>query len=426
MEIRLTAHIKQHAGDILLECQDSFNYNLDNRAFAVSDGVSQAYCPELWSRLLTSAYVRHPEIFFTRSQDGLRLNTDLDLKDNWEAMEADICARADSQEKFILSLKKESVGVGAATFIGVHLKEEGIVYQTVGDSVLFFYDTREERLDIISSMVSDGEMAFTNSPEYIDTEERIRGKVAEGILPFKDGILFMATDALSDWILADKETTLEKIERLINVGDHIAYSNCIDALRTDKEDKMKDDDATFIALEFSGTEDTEPHFIINYAPLFDQLTQEDLLLQYKIASTSMEGMKQAKSKTEFELTKTKRDLAAKENRIGELEAEVGILTDEIEQLNKTVNALRSQSEKDKPEVKNDVQQVRQPSKADERFEQLRSQVGQLISVCASNGGLQLEDMLDLAKALGFDDPPSRLSFIEITTFKGNGDGGIIV
>ena len=45
MKIKFTSHIKQHAGDILLECQDSFNYNLENLSFAVSDGVSQAYRP---------------------------------------------------------------------------------------------------------------------------------------------------------------------------------------------------------------------------------------------------------------------------------------------------------------------------------------------------------------------------------------------
>ena len=61
MKIFLTAHIKQHAGDILLECQDSFDYNLEKKTFSVSDGVSQAYRPELWSRLLTSSFVNNPD-----------------------------------------------------------------------------------------------------------------------------------------------------------------------------------------------------------------------------------------------------------------------------------------------------------------------------------------------------------------------------
>ena len=78
MKIKFASHIKQHAGDILLECQDSFNYNLENLSFAVSDGVSQAYRPELWSRILTEAYINNPDVFFVKdSESNLTIRIEL-------------------------------------------------------------------------------------------------------------------------------------------------------------------------------------------------------------------------------------------------------------------------------------------------------------------------------------------------------------
>lgn len=125
MKIKFTAHIKQHAGDVLLECQDSFDYNLENLSFAVSDGVSQAYRPELWSRILTKAYVTSPDSFFVRNEAGQYvINSNLGLSCKWSEEEKAAYRNASPQERFILDMKKNSINIGAATFIGVKLKKK--------------------------------------------------------------------------------------------------------------------------------------------------------------------------------------------------------------------------------------------------------------------------------------------------------------
>lgn len=103
MKIKFTSHIKQHAGDILLECQDSFNYNLENLSFAVSDGVSQAYRPELWSRILTEAYINNPDVFFVKdSESNLTINPLLGLSSKWAEAENLAYKNATPQEQFVL------------------------------------------------------------------------------------------------------------------------------------------------------------------------------------------------------------------------------------------------------------------------------------------------------------------------------------
>ena len=165
MRIKLTAHIKQHAGDVLLECQDSFDYNIENLSFAVSDGVSQAYRPELWSRILTKAFVTSPDSFFVRNEaDQYVINSNLGLSNKWAEDEKAAYKNASPQEQFILDMKKNSINIGAATFIGVKLEKGGIVYHTIGDSVLFFFDYETKELSAYSSMMPEsGEMVFNNS-----------------------------------------------------------------------------------------------------------------------------------------------------------------------------------------------------------------------------------------------------------------------
>lgn len=310
MKIKLTAQIKQHAGDILLECQDSFNYNLENKAFSVSDGVSQAYRPELWSRILTDAYVQQPEIFFTEEGTSKRVNPQLGLKDKWSVEEHDEYVKATSQEQFLLDLKKKAINMGAATFIGVQLVENGILYHTIGDSVLFFYDYETKGLNIISSMIPEnGDIVFNNSPEYIDSNECNHGKIISGVLPYREGILIMATDALSDWIVERRDLDIESVlHELMGFANHEQYDNFVDSIRNNSlPTKLKDDDTTFVALEFSDVEDDNIDLEIGCATKFNDLWPFDLIVEIKNKSEEIDKLQSANSKSDRDLKKKEKD-----------------------------------------------------------------------------------------------------------------------
>lgn len=380
MKIKFTAHIKQHAGDVLLECQDSFDYNLENLSFAVSDGVSQAYRPELWSRILTKAYVTSPDSFFVRNEAGQYvINSNLGLSCKWSEEDKAAYRNASPQEQFVLDMKKNSINIGAATFIGVKLKKEGIVYHTIGDSVLFFFDYDTKELTAYSSMMPEsGEMVFNNSPEYIDTNECNHGKVVSGILPYKKGILFMATDALSDWIVerkASAEVIGTILQDMMSIPSHEDYDYFIDCARNDENPtKLKDDDTTFIALEFTDIDGEEPVIEQNYTEKFDNLYVTNLICELNHVKNDLEEQRSKRSKLELALKNNVRQInklteevdAAKEQdkererEISTLKTNAQGLTSQINKLQGELNAARrekSSLDSSVSSLKNDKQRL---------------------------------------------------------------------
>lgn len=355
MKIKFTAHIKQHAGDVLLECQDSFDYNLENLSFAVSDGVSQAYRPELWSRILTKAYVTSPDSFFVRNEAGQYvINSNLGLSCKWSEEEKAAYRNASPQERFILDMKKNSINIGAATFIGVKLKKEGIVYHTIGDSVLFFFDYDTKELTAYSSMMPEsGEMVFNNSPEYIDTNECNHGKVVSGILPYKKGILFMATDALSDWIV-ERKASAEVIETILqdmmSIPSHEDYDYFIDCARNDENPtKLKDDDTTFIALEFTDIDGEEPVIEQNYTEKFDNLYVTNLICELNHVKNDLEEQRSKRSKLELalknnvrQINKLTEEVDATKEQDKEREREISTLKTNAQGLTSQINKLQGE------------------------------------------------------------------------------------
>lgn len=380
MKIKFTAHIKQHAGDVLLECQDSFDYNLENLSFAVSDGVSQAYRPELWSRILTKAYVTSPDSFFVRNEAGQYvINSNLGLSCKWSEEEKAAYRNASPQERFILDMKKNSINIGAATFIGVKLKKEGIVYHTIGDSVLFFFDYDTKELTAYSSMMPEsGEMVFNNSPEYIDTNECNHGKVVSGILPYKKGILFMATDALSDWIVerkASAEVFETILQDMMSIPSHEDYDYFIDCARNDENPtKLKDDDTTFIALEFTDIDGEEPVIEQNYTEKFDNLYVTNLICELNHVKNDLEEQRSKRSKLELalknnvrqinklteEVDATKEQNKEREREISTLKTNAQGLTSQINKLQGELNVARrekSSLDSSVSSLKNDKQRL---------------------------------------------------------------------
>lgn len=360
MKIKFTAHIKQHAGDVLLECQDSFDYNLENLSFAVSDGVSQAYRPELWSRILTKAYVTSPDSFFVRKETGQYIiNSNLGLSYEWSEEEKAAYRNASPQEQFILDMKKNSINIGAATFIGVKLKKEGIAYHTIGDSVLFFFDYDTKELTAYSSMILEsGEMLFNNSPEYIDSNECNHGNIVSGILPYRKGILFMATDALSDWII-ERKASAEAIEiilqDMISIPSHEDYDYFVDFARNNENPiKLKDDDTTFIALEFTDIDCEDTIIEQNYTEKFDKLYINNLITELNNAKNELEIQRSACSKSDLALKNKERQIGIlakdlnvaqeknieREKEINTLKGDVQRLTSQIKELEYNLNAAR--------------------------------------------------------------------------------------
>lgn len=354
MRLKITAQIKQHAGDMLSECQDSFDMNIENLSFAVADGVSQAYRPELWSRLLTKYFVQNPETFFVWNNTNIKLNSNHALKDRWEELVEQAYEEATDNERFLLDMKRSSINIGASTFIGVQFKEDGIQYFTIGDSVLFFYSFQRRKIEIISSMLGDGDsLAFNNSPEYIDTNEQNHGSIIEGRLDYEDGIILMATDALSDWIVEQQEAFEQALGKLTDCKNHKEYDTLINELRSGKQlPKLKDDDTTFIVIEISEANSREITTEFSYAESFENLIKNESVIELKKRTEQFEAAQGEISRLETSIRRGEKALKA-------LEQEKSTLENSLDQERKDHGALRTQYSKLRKETNESIKNLEQ-------------------------------------------------------------------
>lgn len=58
--MKVKAFITHKKAEKYSDCQDSFAVNGENKAIAVSDGISQTIFSGIWSEILTDAFVEKP------------------------------------------------------------------------------------------------------------------------------------------------------------------------------------------------------------------------------------------------------------------------------------------------------------------------------------------------------------------------------
>lgn len=202
-------------------------------------------------------------------------------------------------------------------------------------------------------MPESGEMVFNNSPEYIDTNECNHGKVVSGILPYKKGILFMATDALSDWIV-ERKASAEVIETILqdmmSIPSHEDYDYFIDCARNDENPtKLKDDDTTFIALEFTDIDGEEPIIEQNYTEKFDNLYVTNLICELNHVKNDLEEQRSKRSKLELalknnvrQINKLTEEVDATKEQDKEREREISTLKTNAQGLTSQINKLQGE------------------------------------------------------------------------------------
>src|SRR6266542_1648333 len=58
-ELQVRSYLAQKLGTNRNECEDALAYNLQNGAFALADGATEAFDSRFWAQLLTRAWVRY-------------------------------------------------------------------------------------------------------------------------------------------------------------------------------------------------------------------------------------------------------------------------------------------------------------------------------------------------------------------------------
>ena len=118
-KVQIKAFILPKEGS-MESCQDSMAMNLTNSRFAVADGVSNSYHPELVSQLLCKQFVCKTAKIW-ESEDALTLESAKELSDQWEQEVANYESTLSGRRLQHAIIKRETFKHGASTFAGIEL-----------------------------------------------------------------------------------------------------------------------------------------------------------------------------------------------------------------------------------------------------------------------------------------------------------------
>lgn len=239
-------------------CADSFAVSADGKAFAVADGVTKSFIPKSVADALTAYYAGPGSRFageLFAPENALDLLTDVQQK--WESDVHEIESVADELTQYNLSIQRRKYGVGASTFAGIRIDDDGLRYDVLGDSCIFLIPySRDIPPSILTSMPSAVDLTqdhplickFGTHPHFLDTSGRIAGKPESGSVPHFYGTILMMTDALAEWYCRHftAQDSDQATEMLRNIGSQEDFEKLIDALRNAD---LKNDDVALLIVE---------------------------------------------------------------------------------------------------------------------------------------------------------------------------------
>lgn len=223
---------QQKIGNSLNEYEDSFSYDLSTGRFAMADGSTESIFSNVWSRALTTSYVR--------GKYGLDLNALVsDARAKWYS--------SIDWSNLRWFIRNKAMRGSYSTFLGISFDSRHYLSIGVGDTCLFHITE-----DNVTSFPIKTAKEFNNSPLLVwsgnpyTREIRapkwihyIEGDVDEG------DVILMATDAFSQWFLKhmDERPWVKTIEHMGMEREFV--TNLIES------GEMKNDDVTYAFISFS-------------------------------------------------------------------------------------------------------------------------------------------------------------------------------
>lgn len=297
----------------ITKCQDSFSVNMNPLTFAVADGVSQSFYPEIWAEILTENYVKSPDDFFLTDDSGNKIPAS-ELSKSFEEKFQKKYESLPQQQKKIVDLNRKKKQNPAATFVGVRIDDTNVKIEYIGDSVLFYID-KTGNISKVCSMPQgeEGKIHFGNRPQYLTLDaQNQNGVVKTEELPLAEGTIFVMTDALAEWFdnLDDfRETGIEKLKGL---SSHNQFAEYVSELR--KKSNLKDDDTTLLIAEITANENNAITCIVKHIDDINSLKVGELADEAKSIESDLLMQKDAYKSLE----KKWQDTESERNRLLEL------------------------------------------------------------------------------------------------------------
>lgn len=244
MRISAKGFIYHKSAENFVDCFDRYNYNIKNHKFAIADGVSKSFFPDVWAQLLVNFFVeKDGRIDLTDSESYKKIQS------AWIKKVARIVNKP-NQKYYVKNFFIEGRSA-AATFVGLHfLEEDGILkWEAValGDSYLFFVPQDEQLIssnfENVIHLSSKNTFEFNNFPDFFDSRSvNNKGKIKQKKHEVKNGTFYLMTDAIAEWFVKERESAV-KIINSWNIQEDFEAD-----IKHFRKIDMNNDDATILVI----------------------------------------------------------------------------------------------------------------------------------------------------------------------------------
>lgn len=203
---------------------DSIAYDISTSRFAMSDGVSRSFLPEIWARILTQGWISIEKIK-DFPQENLH---EMFLKERNHIYEM-----VDESSCWNLKLLEKKYKTASATFCGVQIRNGILEWVVLGDTCLFMLLPGEHPRCISSRPMPTDESghitpSFDNRPNQVLADGRIYGEWVRGEMPFEQGTILLMSDAMSAWFINAHNDDKDPLSQLLALSDDIAFDQWVD------------------------------------------------------------------------------------------------------------------------------------------------------------------------------------------------------
>ncbi len=262
--IQVKAFITQKDGDFIT-CQDRFSVDIAKGRFAVADGVSNSYHPEITAQALCEYFAGSdtpdndwPFIFHSRYHAMINERWNREVKE----YESTLTGRQLRHAMY----KREDLPPGASTFAGISLNSESqsFIYHILGDSALFlvYEDEPIQCICTSPSEVSNGInlVKFGIHPDCILADGQMIGNWRSGEIAIKKGYIAIMTDGIAEWLQDALLFNKSALNTFWEMNNHDEFDRFVNDCR--KVQKMDDDIAIVILKIDEGWDGSyEPTFL---------------------------------------------------------------------------------------------------------------------------------------------------------------------
>ncbi len=277
--MRINSFITHKRGASVNSIQDSIAIDVEKGRFALSDGVSDSVLPEIWADILTHAYISIDDIK-KFPPEGLQ-QVFLSQKDSY-------VSTLDREQRYIQKLIEKHFQTGAATFVGIELRENVLSWQVIGDSCLFLMPDDEPLQCICSNPTHSDEnghliIEFDNFPHQIHSDCSIHGEWIKGIRPFKTGCILIMSDAMSAWFVRQLNQGNSPLDQLNAITDNKDFELFVE--EQCRQGFLESDDESIIIITV-GCESARNNEAITATIQTDNITDIAVIASSEVKSVS--------------------------------------------------------------------------------------------------------------------------------------------